>query len=159
MAELLATAQYLPRLERAAGAGSGPLPGPTGGRRQHPQPSPGPCLGQARHRRQRQGWEGDGHPGHLSLRGWARRHLLSEEGPSRAGAPRPGPCGRGQASGTLGQPGAAWPAKATRRARSLHFRRGTQSLLHKKKRGSARARIGVGRVATGDPDGDKREAR
>lgn len=53
------------------------------------------------------GGEGDGHPGHLSLRGLARRHLGSEEGPSCTATLWPGP--RGEA-----RPRAARPRVARR---------------------------------------------
>lgn len=44
--------------------------------------------------------EKDGHSGHLSLSGWARRHLQSETGLSWAADPRLGPRGRPEAAQT-----------------------------------------------------------
>lgn len=61
----------------------------------------------ARLRVSARGGEGDWHPGHLSLRRWARRHLQCEEGPSCAAAPQAGP--RAEA-----RPRAPWSSPAPR---------------------------------------------
>lgn len=77
------------------------------------------------------GGEGDEHPGHLSLRGLARRHLRSEEGPSCIATLWPGPRGAARP----GQPQPAWPVAAARPGGSLRFGAGLRGLHGTKRKG------------------------